>query len=112
MRPAADSGQQKQQVGEPQMRVIPFNKEARACGDAVKPSGFWQRLATAIDSLATYPVEHALSEREKRQVDDEIARCRQLMSMQPRPRHVAIRRHAPARVALARIASAHAKVRS
>jgi hypothetical protein len=106
MRPVANSRQQKQQVGEPQMRVIPFNKEARACSDAAKP-GFWQRLAAAIDSFATYPVRHALSEREKRQVDDEIARCRQLMFMQPRPLRASLRRHASPRVALA-----YAKVRS
>ena len=78
------------------MRIIPFKKEPAADGaasghecagdsDNPEPSGFWHRLAAAIDSLAAYPVKHALSDREVTQVDAEIERCRQLMSgRQPR----------------------------
>ena len=105
MRSAADSEQQKQQVGEAQMRVIPCykpcNKEFAVDGAASghqsaadsdspepEPSGFWRRFADAIDSLAAYPVKHALSDRELEHVDAEIERCRQLMSGR-RPRRSA-----------------------
>jgi hypothetical protein len=78
------------------MAVIPLKREASSANDrsdrASKRCGFWHRLSTAIDSLAAYPVQHALSEKEKRHVDDEIARCRKMMFAQPRLRHAAVRR--------------------
>jgi hypothetical protein len=91
--------------------VVPFKREASSADstsdEGSERRGFWHRLSTAIDSLAAYPVQHALSEREKRLVDDEIARCRELMFAQPRSRRAAIRRRAPAHAALAAV-----KVRS
>jgi hypothetical protein len=106
MRPAADSDPQKQQVGEAQMRVIPYNKQPPcnkepAAGDSPKLGGFWHRLAAAIDSLAAYPVKHALSERQLRQVDHEMTRCRQLILTRPRRHMLAIARRTPAPHALA-----------
>jgi hypothetical protein len=70
------------------MNVIPFARQAKAENPAPQRHGFWHRLATAIDSLATYPVKHALSEQELHRVDDEIVRCRQLMF--PRPQRFSI----------------------
>jgi hypothetical protein len=61
------------------MSVIPFEPKAKPENTAPRRHGFWRRLATAIDSLAAYPVKHALSEQELRRVDGEIGRCRQLM---------------------------------
>jgi hypothetical protein len=101
MRPAADFSQQKQQVGETQMRVIPFNKEARAYDDAPRPSGLRQRLAVVIDSFAAWPVKHALSEQQSRHVDDVIDRCRQLIPEQPRHLVMSASRRVPGRHALA-----------
>jgi hypothetical protein len=103
MRPAADSDQQKQQVDEAQMRVIPINKDARTYSDAPKPGGFWHRLAAAIDSLAAYPVKHALSEQQLCHVDDKIARLRQLMPARPRHLLVTVPRRMPARYAPAAV---------
>jgi hypothetical protein len=87
--------------------VIPLKLEASLADGTLdersQPCGFWHRLSTAIDSLAAYPVQHALSEREKRLVDDEIARCRELMFARPRSRRAAIRCRAPARAAVAAV---------
>jgi hypothetical protein len=94
------------------MRVIPCRKEPAAeaaasdaafdheCdgdSDNPAPSGFWHRLAAAIDSLGAYPVKHALSDRDMLQVDAEIERCRQLMSgRQPRRSAAVVPFRAPA----------------
>jgi len=87
--------------------VIPFKQEASSADGTTDQGfprcGFWRRLSTAIDSLAAYPVQHALSERDKRLVDDEIARCRELMFARPRSRRAAMRRGVPARAALAAV---------
>jgi hypothetical protein len=83
------------------MRVIPCNRESAADGaaldhecaadsDTPEPSGFWHRLAATIDSIAAYPVKHALSERQLDDVDAEIRRCRQLMSGQQSRRNAAV----------------------
>jgi hypothetical protein len=66
------------------MSVIPFEPKATR-ENIARRHGFWQRLATAVDSLAAYQVKHALSEPELRRVDNEIVRCRQLML--PRSQH-------------------------
>ena len=83
------------------MRVIPCKKEFAAdeaasgheCAgqdEIPESSGFWRRLAAAIDSLGAYPVKHALSDRNADQVDAEIERCRQLMSGREPRRNAAV----------------------
>lgn len=61
------------------MSVVPFERKAEPENAAPQRHGFWRHLATAIDSLAAYPVKHALSEQELSRVDNEIVCCRQLM---------------------------------
>ncbi len=68
------------------MRAVP-SVQAKERGNVPKHRDFWHRLLAAVDSLAAYPVRHALSEREIRQVDDEIERCRQLMPAQRPQQH-------------------------
>jgi hypothetical protein len=67
------------------MSVVAFERKAKPANTVPQRHGFWRRLATAIDSIAEYPVRHALSEQELRRVDGEIVRCRQLMF--PKPQH-------------------------
>jgi hypothetical protein len=40
---------------------------------------FWRRLGQKLDSLVAYPVKHALSEDQLRQIGDDIKRCQQLI---------------------------------
>jgi len=73
------------------MRVIPFNRSAAVEAEEQEPPGSWRRIAAAIDHLAGYPVKHALTERQLLYVDNEIERCRQLMSgRQPRRNAAAV----------------------
>jgi hypothetical protein len=81
------------------MSVIPFDRSLKAAkpgNDAPKRHGFWQGLAWTLDAIAAYPSRHVLSEQELRHVDDEIRRCRQLMSKKPHRRRDAIPVHSPA----------------
>jgi hypothetical protein len=87
------------------MSVVPFKRAAN--NDMPKRAGIWQRCALMIDSLAAYPVRHALSAQDIRRVDDEIARCRQLMFAPPRPLRVGVSRRRPMHAAFAPV-----KVRS
>jgi len=68
------------------MRAIPHGK-AEQEADVPKRHNFLHRLAAAVDVLAAFPVGHALSERDRRQVDEEIERCRELMRRQRPRRH-------------------------
>jgi hypothetical protein len=61
------------------MSVIPFDRKTKPANDNLMQRGFWRRLGRAIDTLAAYPVKHALSEQELRRVDGDIVRCRKLM---------------------------------
>jgi hypothetical protein len=65
------------------MPAIPVDPEASTDSDAPRRNSFWYRFAAVIDSLAEYPVRHALSEHELSHVDVEIERCRRLMHARP-----------------------------
>ena len=41
---------------------------------------FWHRLAERLDALVAYAIKNAVSEQELRRVDEDIKRCRELMS--------------------------------
>jgi hypothetical protein len=90
--------------GEP-MSVVPFKRATN--NETPKRAGFWHRFAVTIDALAAYPVQHALSAQDLQRVDDEIARCRQLMFAPRRPLRIAFSRRTPVRSAFAPV-----KVRS
>jgi hypothetical protein len=64
---------------------------------------FWHRVAAGIDALGAYPVKHALSDRQLRRVDDDIERCRQLMSTPPQRRSAVVPRRVSAQYAFAAI---------
>jgi hypothetical protein len=61
------------------MSVIPIDLGAKLNRSAKRWS-FWDRLAERLDALVAYPIRNAVSERELRRVDEDIKRCRELMS--------------------------------
>ena len=62
------------------MSVIPIDLGAKPFKRSAKRWSFWDRLAEQLDSLVAYPIRNAVSERELRRVDEDIKRCRELMS--------------------------------
>jgi hypothetical protein len=44
---------------------------------------FWHRLAERLDALVAYPIKNGVSQQELRRVDEDIKRCRELMSKNP-----------------------------
>jgi hypothetical protein len=62
------------------MSVIPIDLDARPVNRAAKLSRFRHRLAEWLDALVAYPIKNAVSEQELRRVDEDVKRCRDLMS--------------------------------
>jgi hypothetical protein len=62
------------------MSVIPIDLGSKRMNRAATPWRFWHRLAERLDALAAYPIKNAVSEQELRRVDEDIRRCRELMS--------------------------------
>jgi hypothetical protein len=62
------------------MSVIPIDLGPKPVNRSVNRWRFWHRLAERLDALVAYRVKNAVSEQELRRVDDDIKRCRELMS--------------------------------
>jgi hypothetical protein len=62
------------------MNVIPIDLGPRPVNHTTKRWRFWHTLAGRLEALGAYPVKNAVSEQELRRVDDDIKRCRELMS--------------------------------
>ena len=65
------------------MSVIPIDLGSKPVKRAVKRWHFWHRLAERLDELVAYPIKNAVSEQELRRVDEDIKRCRELISKNP-----------------------------
>jgi hypothetical protein len=81
------------------MSVIPIDLGPKPVNRTVKRTRFWHRLGERLDALVAYPVKNAASEQELRRVDDDIKRCRELMSkksQQDRDTKLVPMRRAPA----------------
>jgi hypothetical protein len=65
------------------MSVIPIDLGPKPVNRATARWHFWHRLAERLDALVAYPVKNAVSEQELRRVDEDIKRCRELMSKNP-----------------------------
>ena len=66
------------------MSVISIDLGPKPLNRAATRSHFWRRLAERLDALVAYPIKNAVSEQELRRVDEDIKRCRELMSKNPR----------------------------
>jgi hypothetical protein len=66
------------------MSVIAIDLGPNPVKRAAKLWRFWHRLAERLDALVAYPINNAVSDRELRRVDEDIKRCRGLMSRNPR----------------------------
>jgi hypothetical protein len=62
------------------MSVISIDLGAKPINRAAKRWRFRYRLAEWLDALVTYPIKNAVSEQQLRRVDEDIKRCRDLMS--------------------------------
>ena len=62
------------------MSVIPIDLGSKPLNRLAKRWSFWERLAEWLDALVAYPIGNAVSEQELRRVDEDIKRCRELMS--------------------------------
>jgi hypothetical protein len=62
------------------MSVIPIDLSRKPMNRAPKLRRFWHRPAKWLDALVAYPIKNALSQQELRRVDEDIKRCRELMS--------------------------------
>jgi hypothetical protein len=62
------------------MSVIPIDLGPKPVNQTAKRWCVGHRLAERLDALVAYPVKNAVSEQELRRVDDDIKRCRELMS--------------------------------
>ena len=62
------------------MSVISIDLGPKPVNRAATRSHFWHRLAERLDALVAYPIKNAVSEQELRRVDEDIKRCRELMS--------------------------------
>jgi len=62
------------------MSVIPIDLGSKPVNRLAKRWSFWERLAEWLDALVAYPIGNAVSEQELRRVDEDIKRCRELMS--------------------------------
>jgi len=62
------------------MSVIPIDLGSKRVNRAAKRTRFWHRLDERLDALVAYPIKNAVSQQELRRVDEDIKRCRELMS--------------------------------
>jgi hypothetical protein len=62
------------------MSVIPFDLGSKPVNRAARRWHFWNKLAERLDALVAYPIKNAVSEQELRLVDEDIKRCRELVS--------------------------------
>jgi hypothetical protein len=65
------------------MSVIPIDFDPKPVNRAGARWHFWHRLAERLDALVAYPIKNAVSEQQLRRVDQDIKRCRELMSKNP-----------------------------
>jgi hypothetical protein len=65
------------------MSVIPIDFDPKPVNRAGARWHFWHRLAERLDALVAYPIKNAVSEQQLRRVDQDIKRCRELMSRNP-----------------------------
>jgi hypothetical protein len=63
--------------------VIPIDLGPEPMNRAATRWHFWHRLAERLDALVAYPIKNAVSEQQLRRVDQDIKRCRELMSRNP-----------------------------
>lgn len=61
------------------MSVIPVDEPPGAADRALKPPGFWRRLAQALDQLFVDRTRRAVPEHTLRRSRQELQRCRRLM---------------------------------
>jgi hypothetical protein len=65
------------------MSVIPIDLRLKPVNRAATRLHLWHRLAERLDALAAHPIKNAVSQQELRRVDEDIKRCRELMSKNP-----------------------------
>ena len=65
------------------MSVIPIDLGPKPVHRAATRWHFWHRLAERLDALVAYPIKNAVSQQQLRRVDEDIKRCRELMSKNP-----------------------------
>jgi hypothetical protein len=71
---------QKKQQKETSMSVIPIDLRLEPVNRVARRWHFWHRLAKRLDALVACPIKNAVSQQELRRVDEDIKRCRELMS--------------------------------
>jgi hypothetical protein len=76
------------------MSVIPIDLGPKAVHPAATRWHFWHRLAERLDALVAYPIKNAMSQQQLRRVDEDIKRCRELMSKNPARKRLKTQSHA------------------
>ena len=62
------------------MSVIPIDLGRKSVNRVPKLRRFWHRPAEWLEALVAYPIKNAVSQQGSRRIDEDIKRCRELMS--------------------------------